>query len=393
MKVFFISNGSITNPILHSQGFPHLIENSKKGIKFFLFTIETNKEANSENYLKYRKYILDRNIHHVPIKLPQITFPSGRLWFWLLGIIKVTFSTLREKPDIIQTRSYPPMFLALFEKLIFKTKVVFDMRGIYVDELVDSNVIRKNSIAYKTEKFLEKIYVKYADVTISVSKKHLEFVNDRFSKYNVSQKNILIRNCPDLKKYHLSPTLPKDDSEITFVYAGHFTAKYDVVSIFKFFDFVVSKNVNCKLKILTYQDENPFYELIKKRFLHLEDKISIGTFLSNEVPQELVNSDIGLVLLNPYPGNFVSAPIKLVEYLAAGLPVVVSPNVGDTEEIIRKYKVGVILNENNYDFALTQILNLLKSKNIREKCKQVVQKEFNLDDAINSYFNIYLKLK
>jgi hypothetical protein len=41
--------------------------------------------------------------------------------------------------------------------------------------------------------------------------------------------------------------------------------------------------------------------------------------------------------------NEVASPVKFGEYLASGLPVVMSAGIGDYSELVRRKKVGVIL--------------------------------------------------
>ena len=86
--------------------------------------------------------------------------------------------------------------------------------------------------------------------------------------------------------------------------------------------------------------------------------LSVG---SDEVFNQLTSANFGLLLRENNIVNNVSSPLKFAEYLAAGMPVVVSEGVGDTEETIKRYKVGVVIKNNDYDSAIFQLKELLKN--------------------------------
>jgi glycosyltransferase involved in cell wall biosynthesis len=99
-----------------------------------------------------------------------------------------------------------------------------------------------------------------------------------------------------------------------------------------------------------------------------------------------------MLLREPSLVSQVSSPIKFAEYLAAGLPVLLLEGIGDTEEIISKYGVGVIIRNNNFKDAIIDMKKLLNDQKIYEKCLNAAQKEFNIEDSFEEYKNIYKNL-
>ena len=71
----------------------------------------------------------------------------------------------------------------------------------------------------------------------------------------------------------------------------------------------------------------------------------------SEVPPYLAAADAGVLLREPALTNRVAAPIKFGEYLCCGLPVIVSPAVGDTAEQVAQLDAGlVVTNPNEVDW-------------------------------------------
>ena len=62
----------------------------------------------------------------------------------------------------------------------------------------------------------------------------------------------------------------------------------------------------------------------------------------DEVPALLNASDLGLLLLRPSPNIKTSSPAKFAEYLNSGLPVLITPEVGDFSEIVARADVGAV---------------------------------------------------
>ena len=83
---------------------------------------------------------------------------------------------------------------------------------------------------------------------------------------------------------------------------------------------------------------------------------------------------------------------KFAEYLSAGLPVLLSEGIGDTESVIRKYNVGVIIKNNDYESAISELQELLNDKDVYHRCLRIADKKFNINISFKQYQEIYDKL-
>jgi glycosyltransferase involved in cell wall biosynthesis len=63
----------------------------------------------------------------------------------------------------------------------------------------------------------------------------------------------------------------------------------------------------------------------------------------DEVPLRLRDCDVGVLIRRPDPVNFVSSPTKFGEYLAAGLPVLMTDAIGDYSRFASERNVGLVL--------------------------------------------------
>ena len=95
--------------------------------------------------------------------------------------------------------------------------------------------------------------------------------------------------------------------------------------------------------------------LVEKAGIAASDT-TIRSFPPAEVPRWLVASDLGLMLRDTTETNRVASPVKFGEYLAAGIPVVVSPHLGDCTGIVEDHNLGVCADLTQGDQALRDAL-------------------------------------
>lgn len=62
-----------------------------------------------------------------------------------------------------------------------------------------------------------------------------------------------------------------------------------------------------------------------------------------QVPKNLLDCDVGVLLRRPDPVNYVSSPTKFGEYLAAGLPVLMTDAIGDYSQLADRMDVGYVI--------------------------------------------------
>jgi hypothetical protein len=122
---------------------------------------------------------------------------------------------------------------------------------------------------------------------------------------------------------------------------------------------------------------------------------SVRTVSPAQVPGELVAGDIGLCLIKSSFSKLASAPTRFAEYLAAGMPVVVTPGVGDLEALVEKHRVGVVL-RHEHDGAIQdaahRIEAMARDESVHERCRHLAATQFDVGDGTCSYAALYRRL-
>ena len=77
-----------------------------------------------------------------------------------------------------------------------------------------------------------------------------------------------------------------------------------------------------------------------------QDRCHVLSVKHSEVPKYLSASNFAYALYRPAPSKKSLSPIKIGEYWANGLPVIVPDGIGDDSKIIRENNIGCIYSEN-----------------------------------------------
>jgi glycosyltransferase involved in cell wall biosynthesis len=115
----------------------------------------------------------------------------------------------------------------------------------------------------------------------------------------------------------------------------------------------------------------------------------------DDVPRELYAGDIGLCLVASAFSKVASAPTRFAEYLAAGMPVLVTPGVGDLESIVEGHGVGVVLggeDERSVAAAAARLSAMARDREVQDQCRAVAGELFDVDVGSADYAAMYCKL-
>jgi glycosyltransferase involved in cell wall biosynthesis len=216
-------------------------------------------------------------------------------------------------------------------------KVIFDADGLPLEERVDFSGLKASSSQYTFLKREERKIINLAARVITRSQKsvdiHLEAIGKQFAhKFQV------VSNGRDEAMFYydaknraqVRSELGLGPNERLWVYTGTLGKPYLVEEMLGLFERFLAKGNQGKFLILT---RNPDY--LKGRFsADFESHLIVRAGAFTDVPRFLMAADLGLSLRSPAPSLAGLAPIKLGEYLLCGLPVLVSREVGDTEELL-----------------------------------------------------------
>ncbi len=299
--------------------------------------------------------------------------------------------------QIVHCRGYIPSILGKELKKRYGVKFIFDMRGWWADEKLESGFWDKKIYkpVYRYFKSLEKEFFQKCDYAVSLTfKGKEEIVNNKLAD---PDKTGVIPTCVDFeifkppdplirKKYREKLDINADDK--VFVYSGSVGGNYDpdtLISVFKEFEQIYRGSY-----LLLLSKDN-LSNNTKKIFLSAGiKKLKIYNVPFAEVTHYLQVADVGFVYYKISFSTIGRSPTKLGEYWAAGLPVIGFKGIGDLEHIISSYPgSGVLLSPGKEKWG-EELKNLFFSN--PDVLRKYSEDYFHIDKGVKFYKQIYESL-
>lgn len=280
---------------------------------------------------------------------------------------------------------HDPELLPYGLKLIRKgKKVIYDAH-----EDVPRQILGKHWIPSFFRSLISKSFEKYEN-----------YVAKRLSYIVVSTPSIRKRfeqinsNCMDICNY---PILEENSNPSKWenkfneiCYIGGITEVRGVCELVESLEFVPNVRLNLAGN---YSPESFRDELIKKP--SWKEVNELGFVGRNEIVEILNRSKIGMVTLYPLENYLDSLPIKMYEYMLAGIPVIAS-NFPYWQEIISENNCGICVDPKNPK-EISNAINLILSdesnaKKMGESGRKSVLEKYNWSIEKKKLNNIYLSL-
>jgi hypothetical protein len=312
------------------------------------------------------------------IVLPM--FPKARNWrlnSWFLGkkIRKVN-------PSIIVCRGVFAANLAMQFRI--GRKICFDARGAYAAEFSEYDVLPDIKVKSEVEN-LECISILESDFRMAISEQLVNYWKIKYA-YN-SDKHVVVPctlnrstlvSVSDFDRMSIRNRLGFSKQSKVIVYSGSSAGWQSLKNISDALLPVFKSDLEVNLLLLTTEigTDMPIFKMFPQRvkFLWLSTH-EVGAYLSA--------CDYGWLVRENTDTNRVASPVKFAEYLAAGLEVIISNELGDYSNYVLVNNVGLIWNNDNPIKFLPKP-NIEQKNRIIKLCKKSFMKE--------TYHKQYFKL-
>jgi glycosyltransferase involved in cell wall biosynthesis len=402
--VLFISYDGMTDQLGQSQILPYLfgISASDKYDITLLSFEKKNRLAQHGDHI--RKICTDNNIDW-QLQIFHTQPPILAKYYDLYNMKRKAFDLYKKKKfKIIHCRSYLSIEIGLALKEKFGCKVLFDMRGFWVDERVDGGLWDLNKplyrTAYKSYKKKENHFITHSDHIISLTKAG-ENEMKKWDGYNAHVPITVIPCAADFDVFSLVHTAEKakarerlgfSKDDLVLSYLGSLGTWYLLDEMLDFFKVVKQRYANAKFLFLTAEPAEMIYNKVKEKDIDAAD-IKVMFAKRDEVALLTKSSDMSLCFIKQAYSKLASSPTKLGELLAMGIPVICNGKIGDVEEIISMTGGGLVLQECKepyYSEAVKKLPEMLTHSPSEIRAK--AERYYDLKDAVHKYLNVYDEL-
>lgn len=358
------------------------------------------------------------NSHDIKLVLIPFILPQLKRWgvyfnIWLLSLFTIYSMpilyvlTIIHKTNLIHCRGYLSGILAAISSLFRKNvKFIFDPRGFLPEEGVEQKLWKYKSVTYNIWKYIEYNLLKKSDKVIALSREFANHLKDIYSNVNVSVVyagvNVDKYNTYSGIKNDLKYNLDLNDKKV-FIYVGSLGAWNSPEILAITFKEILKIWNNSYLIVLTSHDKLFIENIFSGNNVNKEYYL-IRKCLPSDVPNYLSISDYGIIPGRMHTNdnfalsitNKTMIGLKVSEYLATGLPVIVNKDITALANIVSSNMLGYFF---KYDGNMNCIIFDGKFslpddsyKEISYRCKKFAIDNLSLNNISKLYFNMYTDL-
>jgi glycosyltransferase involved in cell wall biosynthesis len=363
----YITIDSLTEGVGSSQITPLISRLSKAGLKINLISCEKTK-PNSELIEQFKLIGVDWN--------PLAFGANG-----LMGGIGRLYNLSREIPrvNLIHARSDIPAVSGIVSR---SAPVLWDVRSLWADQKV---MIQKNSLnktLYHSYRTLERIASRESIGMSTLTSAVVPILEERNTR--LPNLRAVVPTTVDLNRFQLSPQPP---SKMRALFSGTYNDYYDMHLSSLFMD-------ELRIQVPTETHWARPNESNKEKINVGEEKVILAS--QPEMALLIPNYSFGISICKIGAGPSLSAamPTKIGEFLACGRPIVVNKGLGDMDDFIEEFNVGVILDgdPNSLKRSASELIELVLDPQTPIRCRALAEKYFNMDIAATKYLNLYSQM-
>lgn len=406
LRSLYICYFPITEPLVQTQVVAYLAGLAARGHTIHLLTYETESLA-AQQRRAWRKKLREQGIswHHLRYhKRP--TLPAT-LFDVLCGVLIGLRLIRRHRLQAVHARAHVPAAMGLILKKLTGCRLIFDIRGLMAEEYEDSGIWTRDGLPFRITKATERACIRAADGIVVLTERVQKFLFPQAANgqtgAGASAALQIIPCCADLSQIEAQGDERESmrsklglDGKTVMVYVGKFGGWYLQAEMVDFFVAAKRQIPDLHFLVLT-QSEPALIESEFERGAVPASDYTVTRSSPERVGAYLAASDFAISFIAAFPSKIASSPTKIGEYLAAGLPVVCNPGVGDVDLIVERYDVGVAVpefEEESYHRAATKVLSLVAdkaaSKATSGRCREAAHATTSLQETgVPRYHQLY----
>jgi len=282
--------------------------------------------------------------------------------------------------DLVHARSDLAAASALLSR---RPAWVWDIRGFWREERIALGLLRRGSPEDRVMASVEAGSARRSTGVVTLSQSAVDVLSERFGT-DIAKKGRVITTCVDLERFLPSPLPPLDC--LRFLLMGTLNALYDVDAMVRFVERVQARRP-AELDVLS-PDPSAWRPLLERV------GATVGVAEPSAVPSRVRAAHVGLSLRRPEfrIASMAATPTKLAEFLASGRPIVVSPGLGDMDDLLARHDCGVVIDDRSdegLDRAADELERLVGDPATPARCRSLAQEHFDLEKGIDRLLDLY----
>jgi len=314
------------------------------------------------------------------------------------GFVTAAALVHRHQIRLIHARSYVPALIALALQRLTGARFLFDMRGFWADERVESGIWPAGSRLYRRAKWCERRFLEHADAVVSLTQAGADALAHSPAFPVHPARITVIPTCTDLEAFAPRPWVraigDAKQRAFTLGYVGNAGLWYMFDVALRCFAALLEVRPDARFLILNRGQHDQIRRCLAAHGLPAA-RVTIKAVDPAAVPGEIAQMDAGVFFIRPTFSKLASAPTKLGEFLGCGIPCLANAGVGDVEAILEGEGVGVVLrrlDEEEIQAGVRRLLALAAAPDMADRCRAAAERHFDLTRGVAAYRQLYAEL-
>ena len=363
----YVTIDSLSEGVGSSQITPLISRLSKSGLKINLISYEkTNPSSELVAYFE-----------SIGVEWSFRNFGSSGL---MGGVERL--NNLRQeipKTNLIHARSDIPAVSAIASR---QAPVLWDVRSLWADQKVLIQRSLVNKTLYGIYRGLESIAACRSLGMSTLTSAVVPILEQRHNRLPLLR--TVVPTAVDLDYFKLNSMMP---SKAQALFSGTYNGYYDL-NLSALFMEEFRKHIAVDTHWARPNESS------KSDIGVGESKVfpSSQTGMAKLIPQ--YSFGVSICKMDAGPSLSAAMPTKIGEFLACGRPIVVNKGLGDMDQFIEEFNVGVILDgtSSNLVGSATKLVGLLADADTPLRCRALAEKYFSMDVGASKYLYLYSQM-
>ena len=390
MTVLYLSYDGALDPLGQSQVVPYVTGLASLGFRMRLISFEKPESLqDSRRVGDLHESLREVGAEWSPLRYHR-RWSLGSTGYDVLRGIWAGLAIHRQSPvGLVHARSYVAGVMARVIAKRAATPWIFDMRGFWIDERIETGMWAKKSLVVKLARAAERGLLANAHALVHLTHQGARLAHDLTPGVELPPSSV-IPTCVDLERF--TPTSDRDEIRRrlgigrgpVLIHIGALSTWYLAELTLRVGDEFVGRTGG-SFVVLTRE-----LDYVRK----LCDRLGVQPVLESveygRVPEWLAMADSGLALVRPDNAKRASAPTKVAEYLACGLSVVATAGVGDLDDQFRGSDVAVTVTPaHGANRIADKVIETLKVPGRVAEARALAESHYDLRSGLRELTTLY----
>lgn len=394
-RVLYLVYWGAMEPLGRSLVIPAVLGLARGGAELTLISFEKATDLQNVVEIKKTKAMFERaGVRWHPLRYHRTPKWPATALDAFIALVHALRLRMREGFDIVHARTFVAGPVGYLIAHLMGARFVYHNEGFYPDEQVDAGVWKEGSFVHRLAGRIEGYLYDHADAVIVLSERARKVVKSRPRVEAARTSVIVVPSAVDLEIFQPT-TSPRTRREaLRLVYLGSVGHRYRLDDAGRFVSALRRLAPGTTLTVISYANRALVESMLDSSGL-ARDAWTLKELPHRAVPAELRLHDAGLLFWPVGLSEHGCSPTKVGEYWASGLPVVTSPNISDTDAIVRRDRVGVVVDparEGSFEDGALELLLILADKDLAHRCRSAAVRVYSLEDSCRRQEHLYSSL-